>query len=115
MEFSAPILNLVGTGQPWPAARNAYAPLVNGIRLFIFFRLARYQSRIDLHSQGQIRTKKRSIANGHCQFGEIVMDMLPDFGKYAFTVWTCYGVSLALLLALTIHTLVQKAKYKNGR
>jgi len=43
-----------------------------------------------------------------------MINFLPDFGKYAFTVWTSYTVSIAVLLAFTIFTLRQKAKYKNG-
>lgn len=43
------------------------------------------------------------------------MISVPDYGDYAFTVWTCYGASIAVLLAFTIDIFVQKAKMKNGR
>ncbi|GEM_PF-2889643 len=33
------------------------------------------------------------------------MHILPDFGKYALFVWTCYGLSLGTLLAFTLATL----------
>ena len=38
------------------------------------------------------------------------MDIIPDFGKYSFFVWTCYGTSIAVLLAFTIYTLKQNSK-----
>ena len=40
------------------------------------------------------------------------MDLFPDFGKYSFFVWTCYGISVATLLCLTILTFVQNNKYR---
>jgi len=38
------------------------------------------------------------------------MELLPDFGKYSFYVWTSYGVSIAVILAFTVHTLRQNSK-----
>ncbi len=38
------------------------------------------------------------------------MEFIPDFGKYSFYVWTCYGVSIAVLLAFTITTLRRNAQ-----
>ena len=36
------------------------------------------------------------------------MEFLPDFGKYSFYVWSCYGLSVAVLLGFTLHTFMQK-------
>ncbi|PHR56797.1 MAG: heme exporter protein CcmD [Robiginitomaculum sp.] len=41
------------------------------------------------------------------------MDIIPDFGKYTFYVWTCYGVSIFALAALATHTFVQKKQRQN--
>jgi heme exporter protein CcmD len=38
------------------------------------------------------------------------MDLIPDFGKYGFTVWACYGASICVLLGLTIHTFAENSK-----
>lgn len=38
------------------------------------------------------------------------MDLLPDFGRYNFYVWTCYGISIAVILVFTVHTLLQNSK-----
>ncbi|PHS77283.1 MAG: heme exporter protein CcmD [Robiginitomaculum sp.] len=38
------------------------------------------------------------------------MDLLPDFGRYSFYVWTCYGLSIAVILAFTVYTLRQNSK-----
>jgi heme exporter protein CcmD len=38
------------------------------------------------------------------------MDLLPDFGRYGFYVWTSYGMSIAVILAFTVHTLLQNSK-----
>ena len=40
------------------------------------------------------------------------MDFIPDFGKYAFAVWTCYGVTFAVIAALTIRTCIQNETRK---
>lgn len=40
------------------------------------------------------------------------MALIPDFGKYGFTVWACYGASVGVLVALTLHTLFKNAKRK---
>ena len=42
-----------------------------------------------------------------------MMDIIPDFGKYTFYVWTCYGISILALVALTTHTFRQKQQRKN--
>jgi len=41
-----------------------------------------------------------------------MMGLIPDYGKYAFFVWTCYGASVAVILAFTIYTLKQNSKRK---
>ncbi len=38
------------------------------------------------------------------------MDLLPDFGRYSFYVWSCYGVSIAVILAFAVYTLRQNIK-----
>ena len=38
------------------------------------------------------------------------MELIPDFGRYSFYVWTCYGASVAVILAFTIYTLRQNSK-----
>lgn len=39
-------------------------------------------------------------------------ELIPGFGKYAATVWICYGASVAILLAFTIQILAKNRKYK---
>ncbi len=39
--------------------------------------------------------------------------MIPDYGKYALFVWTCYGLSLGTILALTFATLRMNAKRRH--
>ena len=40
------------------------------------------------------------------------MELIPDFGKYSFFVWTCYGVSIVTLLVLTFLTFAQNRKHR---
>ncbi len=40
------------------------------------------------------------------------MDLFPDFGRYNLYVWSSYGLSVAVLLAFSVHTLVQNARRK---
>ncbi len=36
------------------------------------------------------------------------MEFFPDFGKYTTIIWISYGSSIAVLLALTVRTFLQK-------
>ncbi len=40
------------------------------------------------------------------------MSFIPDFGKYAIFVWTCYWVSVFTLLSLTFLTFFQNSKHR---
>ena len=38
---------------------------------------------------------------------------MPDFGKHALTIWICYGVSIAVILAFSLQTIKESKKWKN--
>ncbi|PHS40020.1 MAG: heme exporter protein CcmD [Robiginitomaculum sp.] len=40
------------------------------------------------------------------------MELFPDFGRYNLYVWLSYGISIAVLLAFSVHTLAQNARRK---
>ena len=40
------------------------------------------------------------------------MDFLPDFGKHAFYVWSCYGATAIVFGYLTIKTLIENKSRK---
>lgn len=37
---------------------------------------------------------------------------MPDFGKFAFVVWTSYALTAALIAALVVYTLINKRHRK---
>jgi len=39
-------------------------------------------------------------------------EIFPDFGKYGTTIWICYGVSIAILLAFAFQILRNNSKFK---
>lgn len=40
--------------------------------------------------------------------------MWPDFGKYNELIYTCYGASLLVILALVLHIFYLRRQLKNG-